>query len=81
MRLAGGPRRRSGDAVESRHHAADGGVGLDYWEGESPGPFTGVTEAERLEAVKLALALGNDVNAQADFGNYPMSGETSDTLL
>ena len=31
-------------------------AGLDYWEGESPGPFTGVTEPERLEAVKLALA-------------------------
>jgi ankyrin repeat protein len=55
--------------------------GLDYWEGESPGPFTGVTEAERLDAVKLALALGNDVNAQADFGSYPMKGETSYTLL
>jgi ankyrin repeat protein len=55
--------------------------GLDYWEGESPGPFTGVTEAERLEAVKLALTLGNDVNAQADFGSYPMKGETSYTLL
>jgi ankyrin repeat protein len=55
--------------------------GLDYWEGESPGPFTGLTEAERLDAVKLALALGNDVNAQADFGNYPMKGETSYTLL
>ena len=31
--------------------------GLDYWEGEAPGPFTGVTEAERLDAVKLALDL------------------------
>ena len=55
--------------------------GLDYWEGESPGPFTGVSEGERLEAVKLAVALGNDVNAHADFGNYPMTGETSYTLL
>ena len=55
--------------------------GLDYWEGESPGPFTGVSEPERLEAVKLAVALGNDVNAHADFGNYPMTGETSYTLL
>jgi len=55
--------------------------GLDYWQGESPGPFTGVSEAERLEAVKLAVALGNDVNASADFGNYAMSGDTSYTLL
>jgi ankyrin repeat protein len=55
--------------------------GLDYWEGESPGPFTGVSEAERLDAVKLAVALGNDVNTHADFGNYPMTGDTAYTLL
>jgi ankyrin repeat protein len=56
-------------------------AGLDYWEGEAPGPFTGVSEAERLEAVKLAVALGNDVNAHADFGAYPMTGDTAYTLL
>jgi len=56
-------------------------AGLDYWEGEAPGPFTGISEAERLEAVKLTMQLGNDVNAQADFGSYPMAGETSYTLL
>ena len=50
-------------------------AGLDYWEGEAPGPFTGVTEAERLEAVKLALDLGNDINAAADFGDYQMEGD------
>jgi ankyrin repeat protein len=56
-------------------------AGLDYWEGESPGPFTGVTEAERLEAVKLALELGNDINAHADFGDYRMEGDVDYTLL
>ena len=56
-------------------------AGLDYWEGESPGPFTGVTEAERLEAVKLAVQLGNDVNAQANFGDYKMTGAVDYTLL
>jgi uncharacterized protein len=55
--------------------------GLDYWEGEAPGPFTGVTEAERLEAVKLALDLGNDINAAADFGDYKMEGDPEYTLL
>jgi ankyrin repeat protein len=55
--------------------------GLDYWEGEAPGPFTGVTEAERLEAVKLALALGNDINAAADFGDYKMDGDPNYLLL
>ena len=56
-------------------------AGLDYWEGETPGPFTGVTEAERLEAVKLAVALGNDINARADFGNYKMEGDVAYTLM
>ena len=45
-------------------------AGLDYWEGEAPGPFTGCSETERLEAVKLALELGNDINAAADFGDF-----------
>jgi uncharacterized protein len=56
-------------------------AGLDTWEGETPGPFTGVTEAERLEAVKLAVALGNDVNARASFGDYKMDGDVDYTLL
>jgi ankyrin repeat protein len=56
-------------------------AGLDTWEGETPGPHTGVTEEERLEAVKLALALGNDVNARADFGDLPMEGTPEYTLL
>jgi ankyrin repeat protein len=55
--------------------------GLDYWEGETPGPHVGVSEAERLEAVKLAVELGNDVNARADFGDFPMTGEPAHTLL
>ena len=56
-------------------------AGMDTWEGETPGPFTGVPEAERLEAVKLAIELGNDINAAADFGNYRMVGEPEYTLL
>jgi ankyrin repeat protein len=56
-------------------------AGLDYWEGEAPGPFTGCTEAERLEAVKLAVELGNDINAQAHFGDFEMVGTPDYTLL
>jgi ankyrin repeat protein len=56
-------------------------AGLGTWEGETPGPFTGCTEAERLEAVKLALDLGNDINAVADFGDYKMDGTPEYTLL
>ncbi len=56
-------------------------AGLDYWEGESPGPFTGLPETERLEAVKYTLELGNEINAHAVFGNYPMTGDVDYTLL
>ncbi len=56
-------------------------AGLDYWEGEAPGPFAGLSEAERLDAVKLAHTLGNDINAQALFGDYEMEGTTEYTLL
>jgi ankyrin repeat protein len=50
-------------------------AGLNYYEGETPGPFTGTPEAERLDAVKLALEAGNDINARADFGKYKMLGD------
>ncbi len=56
-------------------------AGLDTWEGETPGPYTGTLEAERLEAVKMAVALGNDVNARTNFGEYPMEGDVAYTLL
>jgi ankyrin repeat protein len=55
--------------------------GLDYWEGEAPGPFTGCSQEERMEAVKLALELGNDINAAAIFGDYRMDGDPQYTLL
>jgi hypothetical protein len=56
-------------------------AGLDTWEGETPGPYTGVPEAERLEAVKFAVSLGADVNARTNFGDYPMEGDVAYTLL
>lgn len=54
---------------------------LDYYEGETAGPFSGVSEADRLEAVKLALQLGNDINARTNFGHYLMTGSPEKTLL
>jgi ankyrin repeat protein len=44
-------------------------AGLGFWDGESPGPTTGVSEADTLAAVKLCVELGNDVNAATDFGD------------
>ncbi len=54
---------------------------LDYYEGETAGPYSGVPESQRLEAVKLALSLGNELNARTAFGDYPMIGTPEDTLL
>lgn len=56
-------------------------AGLNYYEGETPGPFTGTPEAERLEAVKLALESGNDIHARADFGDTPILGDPEYTLI
>ncbi len=54
---------------------------LDYYEGETAGPFSGVSEAERLDAVKFALEMGNDINAKTDLGKYVMTGTPERTLL
>ncbi|HEY4363694.1 MAG TPA: ankyrin repeat domain-containing protein [Bryobacteraceae bacterium] len=54
---------------------------LDYYEGETPGPLTGVSEAERLEAVKITLENGGDINARTHLGDYPMIGSAEFTLL
>jgi len=54
---------------------------MDYYEGETAGPFTGVPEAQRLEALKLALELGNRIDARTTFGDYAMIGTPEGTLL
>ncbi len=87
---------RNGDAPYMRlllKYGADGTIpsvhnvtplmvacGLDYYEGETPGPYTGVSEAERLEAVKLALEVGKNIDAVTDFGKYEMVGSAEFTL-
>jgi ankyrin repeat protein len=50
-------------------------AGLGFWDGESPGPESGVPESQALEAVKLALELGNDVNAVTDYGQTQVAGD------
>ncbi len=54
---------------------------LDFYEGETPGPTTGVSEAERLAAVKMCVDLGNPINAHTHFGDYPMTGDPISLLL
>ena len=50
-------------------------AGLGFWDGESPGPLTGVPESQSVEAVKMALELGNDINAVAEFGGPALEGD------
>lgn len=50
-------------------------AGLGFWDGESPGPESGVPESQALEAVKLTIELGNDINAVTDYGPTTLEGE------
>ena len=50
-------------------------AGLGFWDGESPGPLTGVPESEHVEAVGLLLDLGLDINARTRFGGPEMEGD------
>ena len=56
-------------------------AGLGFWDGESPGPLNGTPETIRLEAVKLALELGNDLHAVTDFGDTVLVGDGVELLL
>ena len=51
-------------------------AGWGFWAGETPG-FS--SEYNAFEAVKLAVELGNDINAVADYGNTPK--ETDSVVL
>jgi ankyrin repeat protein len=50
-------------------------AGLGFWDGESPGPESGISESQALAAVKLTVELGNDVNAVTDYGDTPIEGD------
>ena len=50
-------------------------AGIGFWQGESPGPNTGVPESDTLEAVKLVWELGGDVQAVTDFSDIRVEGD------
>ena len=56
-------------------------AGVGFWDGESPGPLNGTPEQTRLEAVRLAHALGNDIHGVTDFGNTALEGDGQALLL
>ena len=50
-------------------------AGIGFWDGESPGPTTGVPETDTLAAVELCVQLGNDIHAVTDFGDVELVGD------
>ena len=56
-------------------------AGVGFWDGESPGPLNGTPDTIRLEALKLAIELGNDLHAVAEFGDTIIEGDGVDLLL
>ena len=56
-------------------------AGVGFWDGESPGPLNGTPDGARLEAVQLAMELGNDLHAVTDFGGTPLEGDGITLLL
>ena len=56
-------------------------AGVGFWDGESPGPLNGTPEEVRLQAVRLAVELGNDIHAATDFGDTPLAGDGRTLLL
>jgi len=56
-------------------------AGVGFWDGESPGPLNGTPDTTRLEAVKFALDLGNNLHAATDFGKTTLVGDGIELLL
>ena len=56
-------------------------AGLGFWDGESSGPLNGTADGARLDAVKLALELGNDLHTVTDFGDTEIEGDGITLLL
>ena len=56
-------------------------AGVGFWDGESPGPVNGTPETVRLEAVRLTLQLGNELEAITDFGSTSIEGNGVTLLL
>ena len=55
--------------------------GLGWWEGETPGPLTGTPESDRIETLTFLLDLTHaDLNAMADFGDVPLTGDCAEVI-
>jgi hypothetical protein len=50
-------------------------AGLGFWDAESPAPQNGTPEDDTLEAVKLCVELGADVNETTEYGTLRVHGD------
>jgi hypothetical protein len=50
-------------------------AGLGFWDAESPAPQNGTPEADTLEAVKMCVELGADVNETTKYGRLRVKGD------
>jgi ankyrin repeat protein len=53
-------------------------AGLGFWDAESPAPQNGTPEVDTLEAVKLCVELGADVNETTAYGALTVRGDPSE---
>jgi uncharacterized protein len=53
-------------------------AGLGFWDAESPAPQNGTPEADTLEAVRLLVDLGADVNATTTYGPVAVRGDPAE---
>jgi ankyrin repeat protein len=53
-------------------------AGLGFWDAESPAPQNGTPEADTLEAVRLLVELGADVNETTKYGEIQVEGQPAE---
>ena len=56
-------------------------AGLDYWEGEAPGPVHRLLRGGAAGGGEAGARAGQRHQRAADFGDYPMEGDPQYTLL
>jgi ankyrin repeat protein len=53
-------------------------AGLGFWDAESPAPQNGTPETDTLEAVRICVELGANVNARAMYGALRVHGDPAE---
>ena len=56
-------------------------AGLGFWDAESPAPQNGTPESDTLEAVKICVEHGADVNETTRYGKITVNGDPAELRL